>query len=171
MFLCCFPNFSTVCKHFLWNSLFLPCSCGSVFLIVNSSSPKFYYYSCLALKISFWHWKLCLGCINIHSSIGYSLHTEDGPSLAVLPDTLGLASYRRIQQGFLLKIWHSMRFGYLHTLIKQQVVPERPYHMKGQARLESPRVFGFGRSLLGIQGGRRCFSGWKASFIVSWDFS
>lgn len=50
MFLCFFPNCSTVCKHFLWNSLFLPPSCGSVFLIASWNSPKFYYYSCLALK-------------------------------------------------------------------------------------------------------------------------
>jgi len=93
----------------------------------------------------------------MHSSVRYSLHVEDGPSLAFLPDTLRLASSWRSQQGFLLKIWCSVKFGYPRTLIKQQFIQERPY-MRGQASHEPPKslpVFGFGRSLHGFQGGRR----------------
>lgn len=172
MLLCCFPNCSTACEHFLWNCLVLAPSCGSVFLIVNWNSPSFYYYySCLALKISFWHWKAVLGMLTYIRAPGIPLMQEDGPAPAVLPGTLGLASHWRSQQGFLLKIWCSVRFGYIYTLIKPQFIPERPCHMKGFAPRESLHVFHFGRPLLGTQGGRRYFSGWKASFVVSWDFS
>lgn len=140
MLLCCFPNCSTACEHFLWNCLVLAPSCGSVFLIVNWNSPSFYYYySCLALKISFWHWKAVLGMLTYIRAPGIPLMQEDGPAPAVLPGTLGLASHWRSQQGFLLKIWCSVRFGYIYTLIKPQFIPERPCHMS--LLLVSPCTF------------------------------